>query len=80
MREMGAYDNSDKKIYGDTIFDFEESSVRERTWYDHTLDSGYPNPKGAACNVYHAYRYTGDSGDLKKVIDDNNIYEVIVKK
>lgn len=78
--EAGLYDNSDKKIYGDTIFDFEESSVRERTWYDHTLDSGYPNPKGAACNVYHAYRYTGDSGDLKKVIDDNNIYEVIVKK
>lgn len=80
LYEAGLYTNSDKEIYGNTVFDFEEGSARERIWYDHTSDNSYPNPNGASCNVYHAYKYTGGSEELKKVINDNDIYEVIVKK
>lgn len=80
LYEAGLYTEADREIYGGTVFDYEEGSLRERIWYDHRDDENYPNPKGAACNVYYAYKYSGGKEDLKKMIDDNKPYEIIVKE
>lgn len=76
----GIYTDSDKEIYGNTVFDFKENDQRERIWFDHTSDDTKPNPNGAACNVYYAYKYTGDADNLKQVINDKTPYEIIVKE
>ena len=76
----GIYTDSDKEIYGNTVFDFKENDQRERIWFDHTSDDTKPNPNGAACNVYYAYKYTGDADSLKQVINDKTPYEIIVKE
>lgn len=76
----GIYTDSDKEIYGNTVFDFGENDKRDRIWYDHRSDDSKPNPNNAACNVYYAYKYNGDANDLKQVINDNNPYEIIVKE
>ncbi len=80
LYEAGLYGNSDKELYGGTIFDYENFPDRERIWYDHRADENYPNPKGAACNVYYAYKYTGNKDDLKNAIDENKPYEIVVKE
>ncbi len=80
LYEAGLYDNSDMELYGGTVFDCENFPDRERIWYDHTADENYPNPKGAACNVYYAYKYTGSKDDLKEAIDEKRPYEIIVKE
>ena len=80
LYEAGLYTEADKELYGGTVFDYKEGQSRERIWYDHTSDDSYPNPKGAACNVYYAYKYSGNKEDLKKAIEDNMPYEVIVKE
>ncbi|MDE6725496.1 MAG: hypothetical protein K2J79_07815, partial [Ruminiclostridium sp.] len=56
----GLYTESDREIYGNTVFDYKEDEERERIWYDHTSDDSKPNPNNASCNVYYAYKYTGD--------------------
>lgn len=76
----GLYTESDREIYGNTVFDYKEDEERERIWYDHTSDDSKPNPNNASCNVYYAYKYTGDDNDLKQLLNDKNPYEIIVKK
>ncbi len=76
----GLYTESDREIYGNTVFDFKEDEERERIWYDHTSDDSKPNPNNASCNVYYAYKYTGNTDDLKQLLNDKNPYEIIVKK
>lgn len=76
----GIYTDSDKDAYGKTVFDFKENEIRERTWFDHTSDDTKPNPNGAACNVYYAYKYSGGADDLKQLLNDKTPYEIIVKE
>lgn len=76
----GIYADEDKELYGSTVFDYGENDIRERIWYDHRKDETKPNPNGAACNVYYAYKYSGDAEDLKNAINNNEPYEIIVKK
>lgn len=76
----GLYTEEDRAVYGNTVFDYKEDEERERIWYDHTSDDSKPNPNNAACNVYYAYKYTGDADDLKQLLNDKNPYKIIVKK
>lgn len=80
LKAAGIYDDSDKELYGVSVFDLSEDMLRERTWYDHTGDDSYPNPQGAACNVYYAYKYTGDQEALREITNEKTPSEVIVKK
>ena len=78
----------DKEIYGPSIYDFDENSVRSRTWYDRGKDPEYPPAyksgslanAWAECNVYFKYTYTGDTETLIKMVDDHEITETIPMK
>lgn len=76
----GIYTDADKAFYGKTVFDYGENDIRERIWYDHREDKNKPNPNGASCNVYYAYKYSGDAEDLKDTINNGEPYQIIVKK
>lgn len=57
---MGLWEGeSDKKLFGPSIYDFSENAIRERTWYD-SEGSGF-----------RAYTYEGDYEELKRVVADD---------
>lgn len=80
LKAAGIYGDSDNELYGYSVFDLGDDMLRERTWYDHTGDDAYPNPNGAACNIYRAYRYTGNQETLREMTSANAPSEVIVKE
>ena len=80
LKAAGIYGESDKETYGASVFDLSDDMQRERTWYDHTGDDAYPNPNGAACNIYRAYRYTGDQETLREMTSKTEPTDVVVKE
>lgn len=71
-------EETDKELFGSSIYDFDESSVRERVANYRKIDGNYP-PSGISplChsygyNVIYSYSYTGDTGELLKVIKAKN--------
>ncbi len=57
---MGLWEGeSDKELFGPSIYDFSENAIRERTWYD-SDGSGF-----------RAYTYEGDYEELKRVVADD---------
>ena len=57
---MGLWEGeSDKELFGPSIYDFSENEIRERTWYD-SDGSGF-----------RAYTYEGDYEELKRVVADD---------
>lgn len=60
----------DASLYGQTIYDFKEDELRERTVWLRWMDSTYPvvpcytGDKDGSSNVYYGYTYTGDIDDL----------------
>lgn len=64
----------DNEEYGKSVFDFNLSSGRERTYWLYAFDENYPEvpyytgEKNGSCNVYYGYTYTGNSNDLSKRI------------
>ena len=57
---MGLWEGeSDKELFGPSIYDFSENAIRERTWYD-SDGSGF-----------RAYTYKGDYEELKRVVADD---------
>ena len=80
LRAAGIYGESDKELYGISVFDLSDDMQRERTWYDHTGDDAYPNPSGAACNIYRMYRYTGDQETLREMTSKTEPSDVVVKE
>lgn len=80
LKAAGIYSEGDKDMYGVSVFDLSDDMLRERTWYDHTGDNAYPNPNGAACNIYRAYTYIGNQETLREMTSANAPSEVVVKK
>lgn len=80
LKAAGIYGDGDNELYGDSVFDLSDDMLRERTWYDHTGDDAYPNPNGAACNIYRAYSYTGNQENLREITSAGTPTEVIVKE
>ena len=60
----------DASLYGQTIYDFKEGQLRERTVWLRWMDPAYPivpcytGDKDGSSNVYYGYTYTGDIDDL----------------
>ncbi len=88
----GLYNSeTDAEFFGPSIYDFDEDSVRMRTWYDRASDSNYPNaamPHSATFalslysgfNVYYSYTYTGDSHTLREIVRKHNITKIYPMK
>lgn len=62
----------DASAYGETIYDFEEDGLRERTVWLRWMDPAYPTvpcytgDKDGSANVYYGYTYIGNIEDLLK--------------
>lgn len=56
---MDLYHEDGEKLFGKTIFDYQEHEQRERKYYNRFLDDD---------NKYYEYTYTGDAKDLEKVM------------
>lgn len=75
----GLYDSkTDKKLFGCSIYDFNEGDVRERTANYRWYNPNYP-PSGVSplChsygyNVIYSYTYKGDRKDLLKAVNDDD--------
>lgn len=80
LKAAGIYGGGDEDMYGVSVFDLSDDMMRERTWYDHTGDNAYPNPNGAACNIYRAFRYTGNQETLWEMTKNSSPAEIIVKE
>lgn len=73
----GLYDEStDKEMFGSSIYDFDDNSVRERVANYRINDKNYPASQisplvpSFGYNVIYSYRYTGDSNELLRVIKE----------
>lgn len=73
----GLYNEStDKELFGSSIYDFDENSVRERVANYRKNDKNYPASQisplvpSFGYNVIYSYRYTGDSEELLRVIKE----------
>lgn len=73
----GLYNEStDKEIFGSSIYDFDENSVRERVANYRINDKNYPASQisplvpSFGYNVIYSYRYTGDSEELLRIIKE----------
>lgn len=73
----GLYNEStDKELFGSSIYDFDENSVRERVANYRRNDKNYPASQisplvpSFGYNVIYTYRYTGDSEELLRVIKE----------
>lgn len=73
----GLYNEStDKELFGSSIYDFDENSVRERVANYRKNDKNYPASQisplvpSFGYNVIYTYRYTGDSEELLRVIKE----------
>lgn len=73
----GLYNEStDKDLFGPSIYDFDESSQRERVAHYRMNDSNYPASQVSPLvpsfgyNTIYSYRYTGDSKELLRVIKE----------
>ncbi|MDE6749175.1 MAG: hypothetical protein K2K21_08975 [Lachnospiraceae bacterium] len=61
--------------YGESIHDYDEDSIRERTvwirWYDENYPTVpcYTGDKDGSSNVYYGYTYTGNIEDLLRKIE-----------
>lgn len=67
----GLYDEeTDRELFGSSIYDFDENSVRERTanyrWVDRSYKTSGVSPlvPSYGYNVIYSYRYTGNTEDL----------------
>ncbi|MCM1263050.1 MAG: hypothetical protein NC313_10055 [Butyrivibrio sp.] len=66
----------DVSAYGQTIYDFSQDELRERTVWLRMYDENYPavqcytGEKDGSSNVYYGYTYTGDIEDLLKMADE----------
>ena len=71
-------EETDKELFGSSIYDFDENSVRERTANYRSYNENYPySPKSPLChaygyNVIYSYTYTGNSMNLLKEVNDGN--------
>lgn len=71
-------EETDKPLFGSSIYDFDESSVRERTTNYRDYNYNYPySPKSPLChaygyNVIYSYTYTGNAMNLLKEINEGN--------
>lgn len=66
---------SAEKYFGNSIYDFDENSVRKRSWYERSVDSDYPKAKiygqqayRSSCNTFYEYAYEGDADDLDEMV------------
>lgn len=73
----GLYNEStDKEMFGSSIYDFDDNSVRERVANYRINDKNYPASQisplvpSFGYNVIYSYRYTGDSEELLRVIKE----------
>lgn len=70
MPTIAAAAGLDASSYGQTIYDFSQDELRERTVWVRMHDSDYPEVpcytglKDGDANVYYGYTYTGDFEDL----------------
>jgi len=76
-----------EKEFGSSIYDFDENSVRERTWYDRTEDPDYPKTKiygnqmyRSNCNTFYGYTYTGNADDLDEKVANGDVTEIYPMK
>ena len=69
----------DYSDYGTSIFDIEESELRERTLVNREINADYPLVPGEACNIYAVYTYTGDKNDIMQKAKevDEAIYPIL---
>lgn len=72
-----------EKEFGPSIYDFDENSIRERTWYDRIEDPDYPKAKiygnqmyHSYCNTFYAYTYEGDSDTLDEMVKNGDVTEI----
>ena len=73
----GLYDEStDRELFGPSIYDFNENSVRERVANYRKNDKNYPASQisplvpSFGYNVIYSYRYVGDSEELLRVVKE----------
>lgn len=73
----GLYNEStDKDLFGPSIYDFDDNSVRERVASYRVNDPNYPASQisplvpSFGYNTIYSYRYTGDSEELLRVIKE----------
>lgn len=70
----GLFDENDEELFGTSIYDFDESSVRTRTANYRMVDNNYPPSNVSPLvvsygyNVIYSYEYTGDTDELLRVI------------
>lgn len=74
LTNAGLFEEKDKEIFGESIYDFDESSVRTRTANYRMVDNNYPPSNVSPLvvsygyNVIYSYEYTGDTDELLRVI------------
>lgn len=78
---------TDAELFGPSIYDFDDNSVRTRTWYDRGSDPDYPKvsmPGSLSawrnCNIYYSYTYTGNSDTLRTMVRERNITKIYPMK
>ena len=76
-------EETDRDIIGTPIYDYNEDSLRERTFYQVTYNSDYPRVAttfklafSASHNVYERYTYTGDDQLLRDLVDKKQMSEI----
>ncbi len=69
-------EEEDRALFGSSIYDFDDSSVRTRTANYRMVDKNYPNSKVSPLvesygyNVIYSYEFTGDTKELLRVIEE----------
>ncbi|MCM1298888.1 MAG: hypothetical protein NC203_05215 [Firmicutes bacterium] len=72
----GIFREEDRELFGSSIYDFNEASVRTRTANYRVVDDSYPpsrvSPLVASYgyNVIYSYDFTGDTDELLRVIEE----------
>ncbi|MBQ9833110.1 MAG: hypothetical protein IJO48_05185, partial [Clostridia bacterium] len=68
----------DASLFGETMFEVEENTVRERATFRWMVNKNYPDI-GRKYNVMHEYRYTGGKEELRESLASSpyNIYPLI---
>lgn len=70
-------EETDRELFGPSIYDFDEGSQRERVANYRINDKNYPPSQVSPLvpsfgyNVIYTYRYTGDTAELLRVIEED---------
>lgn len=59
--------DTDRDLFGKTIFDYKDGDSRERIWYDRVYDANYPDI--GSYNTYYGFTYIGDTSEFERVVD-----------